>query len=149
MTTRVTIVSDVLKPFDVLADAASRLDLTRCGATATFTGTVRAHDTSTPLVSLELEHYPGMTEREIESVCIECARRWNTAHIEVCHRVGRVFPGDPIVVIGVWAEHRASAFDACRALITYLKERAPIWKRENYASTSRWVDSNTVDPGAA
>lgn len=146
MTIRIRIVADPMDPFRVLADASAAIRSVQCGACASFIGNVRRDDGAVPLHSLYLEHYPGMTEREIEGVCDEVQARWNTQHIEVWHRIGQLHPGDPIVVVGVWSEHRASAFDACRSVISFLKERAPIWKREQFDKNYQWVTKNTRDP---
>jgi molybdopterin synthase catalytic subunit len=94
---------------------------------------------------MELEHYPGMTERMLGRVCSTAEQRYPVLHIEVVHRIGILSPGDPIVLIAVWSQHRAAAFDACRDIINTLKERAPFWKRETLADGARWVSKNTPD----
>jgi molybdopterin synthase catalytic subunit len=91
-----------------------------------------------------LEHYPGMTETYLEKLQAEARQRWAILDSLIVHRVGELRPGDPIVLVAVWAAHRAPAFDACRYLIEELKHRAPFWKRETLADGgSRWVEWNT------
>ncbi len=146
MSVTVKITDQAFDPFAVLADAHAVVNRKSFGACASFIGMVRDHETSPPITSLALEHYPGMAEREITKVCQNAAQRWSVGHIEVWHRVGRLQLMDSIVVVGVWAAHRAEAFDACRAVISYLKDNAPIWKHEESDHESRWVDKNTRDP---
>jgi molybdopterin synthase catalytic subunit len=145
MSIRVQVTGELLDPYRVLAEASASVPPGVCGACASFIGTVRGGDNAEPLDGMYLEHYPGMAEREIEAVCRDAQNRWNTSHIEVWHRVGELKPGEPIVVVGVWSHHRAEAFDACRAVIGYLKERAPFWKREQSNTGRRWVVTNTPD----
>jgi molybdopterin synthase catalytic subunit len=149
MSIQVRVTAEPFDPYLVLSAAAAFPGHAGCGAGASFVGTVRDADSGDPLDALVLEHYPGMAEREIEAVCREAQTRRGLAHIEVWHRVGQLRPGDPIVVVGVWSSHRAEAFDACREIVTYLKERAPFWKREQHRSGERWVAENTNDFGVS
>ena len=96
---------------------------------------------------MTLEHYPGMTERHIEKVCEEAAEKWDVIDALVVHRYGEISVSEPIVLVAVWSAHRAHAFDACRYIINYLKERAPFWKCESTHQGKRWVEHNTEDSG--
>ncbi len=118
------------------------------GATAVFIGSVRSRDDD-PVEAMELEHYPGMTERSIQEI-IEAAReRWTLGAVRVIHRVGRLLPGDQIVYVGVTSAHRGEAFQACEFIMDYLKTRAPFWKKETTRDGSRWVDARESDDMAA
>ncbi len=113
------------------------------GATATFVGTMRDFNEGDRVRSLTLEHYPGMTERYLERISREAADRWQILDSLIIHRVGDIEPGDPIVLVAVWAAHRGPAFDACRYLIEALKSQAPFWKKEALEEGERWVEKNT------
>jgi len=113
------------------------------GATAVFVGTLRDFNEGADVHAMTLEHYPGMTERHLEVISQEAARRWEILDSLVVHRVGELRPNDPIVLVAVWAAHRAAAFAACRYLIDELKGRAPFWKREATDRGGRWVEHNT------
>lgn len=111
------------------------------GALATFLGLVR--DESDSLASLTLEHYPGMTERQLAAVEAEARRRWTLAEVVIIHRYGRLIPGDNIVFVGVLAGHRAEAFAACEFLMDWLKTKAPFWKHED--GGDGWVAAKAED----
>lgn len=114
------------------------------GAQASFVGTMRNVNEGDPVVGMLLEHYPGMTERELAVIIDEARTSWPIIDALVVHRVGELAPGQPIVLTAVWSQHRAAAFDACRFLMEALKSRAPFWKKERLADGSeRWVDKNT------
>ncbi len=115
----------------------------RYGATAVFVGTMRDFNDGGDVRSMVLEHYPGMTEKHLESICAEASHRWDILDTLIVHRYGAMQPGDPIVLVAVWAAHRAAAFDACRYLIEELKSRAPFWKKESLEQGERWVAHNT------
>jgi len=115
------------------------------GAVVTFTGHVRADD---GLNALTLEHYPGMTEREIERHLREAERRWPLLGAAVVHRIGRLLPGERIVFVAVAAEHRRAAFQATEFLIDYLKTRAPFWKQEQHGESTAWVEARREDETA-
>jgi molybdopterin synthase catalytic subunit len=119
------------------------------GAVVTFVGTMRDFNDGHDVSSMYLEHYPGMTERHIEAVCQEAAEQWEVDDALVLHRHGEISVGEPIVLVAVWSAHRAHAFDACRYIINFLKERAPFWKCETTGQGKRWVEHNTEDPGVA
>ena len=134
-------------PFDLAAEsaalAAGRTDL---GGIASFVGVCRADD---GVAALVLEHYPGMTERALAGIAAEAARRWPLAGCTIIHRVGRMAPGDPIVLVLTASAHRAAALEACAFLMDWLKTRAPFWKREELADGSeRWVDARHEDEAA-
>ena len=116
------------------------------GALVTFTGLVRGDN---GLTALTLEHYPGMTEREIARHCDEAEARWPILGTAIIHRVGRLFPGDRIVLVATASAHRAAAFAAAEFLMDYLKTRAPFWKQEQRGTEAVWVDARDSDADAA
>jgi len=116
------------------------------GAIVTFTGRVRGDD---GLNTLILEHYPGMTEREIARHVDEAERRWPIIGTTIIHRVGSLVPGENIVLVVVASAHRAAAFQAAEFLMDYLKTRAPFWKREQRGEKSIWVEATASDENAA
>ena len=119
------------------------------GAVATFTGYVRVAGERQAVATMELEYYPGMTERSIEGILQEAAGRWPLLAASVVHRVGRLRAGDRIVWVGVASAHRAAAFSACEFLMDYLKDRAPFWKKEIGPDGSHWVDARSEDNARA
>ena len=119
------------------------------GAVASFTGYVRSVNEQRNVAVMELEHYPGMTEKSIEAIVNEACGRWLLLAVRVIHRVGRLEPGERIVYVGVAASHRREAFAACEFIMDYLKTRAPFWKKETTGSGERWVDARSSDTAAA
>ncbi len=118
---------------------------TRSGATAVFVGTMRDFNEGDDVTGMYLEHYPGMTERQLATLVAEAAQRWALDAALVVHRVGEILPAHPIVLVAVWSAHRAAAFDACRHVMETLKHTAPFWKRETLSNgTVRWVERNTA-----
>ena len=116
------------------------------GAVVSFTGVVR--DTDGTLEAMEIEHYPGMTERAIGEM-VETARlRWSLGAALVIHRHGRLTPGTPIMMVATAARHRVAAFEAAEFLMDYLKSRAPFWKKEVTADGAAWVDATPTDEAA-
>jgi len=113
------------------------------GAVVSFVGTMRDFNDGRAVQAMTLEHYPGMTEKNLQRICAEARRQWDILDALIVHRVGEVRPHDPIVLVAVWSAHRAAAFDACRYLIEELKTRAPFWKKEQWHETARWVEHNT------
>jgi len=113
------------------------------GATAAFVGTMRDFNEGATVQRLFLEHYPGMTERELERLATAAVDTHGLLDVLVVHRVGRVEPAEPIVLVAAWSAHRASAFAACRELMEALKSTAPFWKREETDAGDRWVERNT------
>lgn len=117
------------------------------GAVATFTGTVR-NDGGT-LTALMLEHYPGMTERQLQALEQQARDRWPLSEVLILHRYGRLVPGDRIVFVGTRSAHRAAAFEACEFLMDWLKTRAPFWKQEHHGERQNWVEAKASDDTAA
>jgi len=113
------------------------------GATAVFVGTMRDCNESARVERMLLEHYPGMTERHLENICARAARQWDIIDTLVIHRVGELFPADPIVLVAVWSMHRREAYEANRFIMEDLKSTAPFWKKETRAGGERWVEKNT------
>lgn len=137
-------------PFDAQAEAdALRKGDLEVGAVVTFVGTVRDLNEGDAVATLELEHYPGMTERSLEAIVDEARSRFDIRGVRVIHRVGVLAPGDPIVLVAVTSAHRGEAFDACRFVMDYLKTRAPFWKKERTPSGERWVEARAADDEAA
>ena len=119
------------------------------GAVVTFTGKVRNHNLGNDVAALTLEHYPGMTEKALQEIVDAARERWSLQRVTVIHRVGELFPGDEIVLVGVTSAHRGSAFSAAEFIMDYLKTRAPFWKREATEQGDRWVDARDSDHQAA
>jgi molybdopterin synthase catalytic subunit len=137
--------------FDIAAEMA-RLTAsdTNIGGVALFVGKVRNHAEGEALTELVLEHYPGMTEAELERIEEEARRRFNLSASLVVHRIGAMKPGDNIVLVIACAPHRQNAFAAAEFLMDYLKTRAPFWKKEVLANgEARWVDARESDELAA
>lgn len=140
-------VSVQLDDFDTAAEiAALRGDRTDVGAIVTFTGTVR--DTDGSLKSMTLEHYPGMTERELETVAAEAESRWPLLGCRIIHRYGELRPADNIVLVVTLSAHRQAAFEAADFLMDFLKSRAPFWKKEDTGHDAKWVDAKETDETA-
>ncbi|HEX3430866.1 MAG TPA: molybdenum cofactor biosynthesis protein MoaE [Rhizomicrobium sp.] len=133
--------------FDAVAESAAlsagKLEV---GAVVTFTGIVRSDD---GLSALALEHYPGMTEREIARHADEAKRRWPLFGVTIVHRIGRLRPGENIVLVAVASTRRKAAFEAAEFLVDYLKTRAPFWKQEERGSAIYWVEAKESDESAA
>ncbi len=133
------------EPFDAGAELDGLLGATaEAGATACFVGTVRSTP-DRPVLSMTIEHYPGMTEAAIADHVRQARSRWPLLACLVIHRVGRMKPGDGIVMVAVMSTHRSDAFEAAEFLMDYLKSRAPFWKKEATASGSSWVEANRQD----
>jgi len=120
------------------------------GAVASFVGTVRDRNggAAGEVRAMELEHYPGMTEKAIEAMIDEAGRRFDIRAARVVHRVGPLQPGDQIVLVVVTSAHRGQAFQACEFLMDYLKTQAPFWKKETTPEGARWVDARVADDAA-
>lgn len=136
--------------FDAGAEIAGlRAASAGVGAIASFVGVVSDRNDGHTVGALELEHYPGMTEKEIGAI-VEAARvRWTLAAVRVIHRIGLLEPTAQIVFVGVAARHRGESFAACEFIMDYLKTRAPFWKKEQTGSGARWVDARSSDTEAA
>lgn len=136
--------------FDTGAElAALRAGDLRVGAVASFVGLVRDMNEGAGVAEMTLEHYPGMTEKALEKIVAEAKARWDIYGTLVIHRVGRLLPGDQIVLVAVSGAHRGEAFAACEFIMDFLKTRAPFWKREATPAGSRWVDARDSDDDAA
>jgi molybdopterin synthase catalytic subunit len=143
---RVTIQAE---DFDVAAEiAALRRDDPGVGAVCSFIGTVRDRNDGSPVSAMELEHYPGMTEKAIEDMIDQAFRRFDIRAARVIHRVGPLQVQDQIVLVVVTSAHRGESFQACEFLMDYLKTQAPFWKKERTPEGERWVDARVADDAA-
>lgn len=142
------------EPFDVAQELASLQGSdARVGAVCTFVGTVRdrhatghaAEEGQSPVLSMELEHYPGMTEAAIEAMIDDAMQRFDIFAARVVHRVGLLAPLEGIVLVAVTSAHRHASFQACEFLMDYLKTQAPFWKKEHTAQGAHWVDARVSD----
>lgn len=135
------------QPFDLGVEteafAAGRHDM---GAVVTFTGVVR--DDSGTLEAMEIEHYPGMTEKALTQIATEARTRWSLGAVLVIHRYGRLTPGERIMMVATAAPHRRDAFAAADFLMDYLKSRAPFWKKEHSRDGTDWVAAKEADEAA-
>ena len=146
MAARVTVQT---QDFDLSAEvAALRRGDPGVGAIASFVGTVRDRNDGLGVSEMELEHYPGMTERAIEQMIDAALARFEIRAVRVIHRVGRLAPQDQIVLVAVTSAHRGQAFQACEFLMDYLKTQAPFWKKEVTPEGARWVDARVADDAA-
>ena len=143
--TRIQIQTD---DFDMANEYARLQQQADCGAIVSFTGSVREL-ASTPLLSMTLEHYPGMTENALQNI-VELARnRWPLGNVTVIHRVGTLHVNEQIVLVLVSSAHRAAAFSACEFIMDFLKTQAPFWKKEHTGEGEYWVDAKPSDHTAA
>ena len=120
----------------------------RVGAVCSFIGTVRDRNDGLSVSSMELEHYPGMTEKAIEAMIDDAVMRFDIFAARVVHRVGLLQPLDQIVLVAVTSAHRGESFKACEFLMDYLKTQAPFWKKEQTPDGARWVDARVTDDAA-
>lgn len=120
----------------------------RVGAVCSFVGTVRDRNDGLNVSSMELEHYPGMTEKAIEAMIDEALTRFGIFGARVVHRVGLLQPLDQVVMVAVTSAHRGTSFKACEFLMDYLKTQAPFWKKEQTPHGARWVDARVTDDEA-
>ncbi|WP_186110623.1 molybdopterin synthase catalytic subunit MoaE [Burkholderia gladioli pv. alliicola] len=135
--------------FEVGAElAALRARNPKIGAVACFVGTVRDLNEGETVAAMELEHYPGMTEKALEAIADEAIARWPGIEVAIIHRVGRLLPLDQIVFVATVAAHRGDAFASCEFVMDYLKTEAPFWKKESTPSGDRWVDARSSDDAA-
>ena len=146
MTRRVCIQAEDFN-LSVEVDALRKNDK-RIGAICTFTGTVRDRNDGADVSSMELEHYPGMTEKAIEAMIDEAMKRFDIFGARVVHRVGLLQPLDQVVLVAVTSAHRGESFKACEFLMDYLKTQAPFWKKERTPDGTRWVDARVTDDAA-
>ena len=136
--------------FDLGAEVdAMRAGRTDIGAIASFVGLARDLNEGSGVAAMTLEHYPGMTEKALAALVNEANTRWTLLDSTVIHRVGRLLPGDPIVLVAVASMHRGEAFAACEFIMDYLKTQAPFWKKEETPEGERWVEARASDDTAA
>ena len=142
-------VSIQTEDFDVSYELAQlRANDARVGAVCNFVGTVRERNEGSDVSSMELEHYPGMTEKSITAMMEEASKRFDIHGARVIHRIGLLQPQDQIVLVAVTSAHRGMSFQACEFLMDYLKTQAPFWKKEVTPDGSRWVDARVSDDKA-
>jgi molybdopterin synthase catalytic subunit len=136
--------------FDIAAEikslASGRTDI---GAIASFIGLVRDNASSENVTAMTLEHYPGMTEKELARIEAEAHARWPLSGSVLIHRVGKLLPGDNIVLVVTASAHRQAAFESAQFLMDYLKTEAPFWKTEETGQTRQWVEARQSDDSAA
>lgn len=149
MQTRVAVQTE---DFDLSAEIAKLRDSDkRVGAVCSFVGTVRDVNDGDAVSELELEHYPGMTEKSIEATIDAAMERFDIYAVRVIHRIGKLLPMDQIVMVAVTSAHRGESFQACEFVMDYLKTQAPFWKKEQTpeaSSAARWVDARASDDAA-
>jgi molybdopterin synthase catalytic subunit len=135
--------------FDLTTEvAALRAQKPKVGAVACFVGTVRDLNDGSAVETMELEHYPGMTEKSLAAI-VEAARgRWPGIEVLIIHRVGKLYPLDQIVLVATTSAHRGDAFASCEFVMDYLKTEAPFWKKEKTDQGERWVDARVTDDAA-
>ena len=140
---KVEITEKAFHPWEQLQTYEKTLTYGKYGAVVPFVGTMRDHNEGDTVQAMFLEHYPGMTEKYLHTLSETALQRYDILETLIIHRVGKIQPGETIVLTAVWAGHRAPAFEACRFLIESLKSRAPFWKRETLGDGIRWVEKNT------
>ncbi len=143
---QVSIVSESFDPWQEIQQFQNSAKLMRgkFGATSVFVGTMRDFNEGDDVKGMTLEHYPGMTEKQLAETIAEAMEKWSVIDVLVVHRVGDIFPDDPIVLVAVWSSHRGDAYDSNRYIMEALKSKAPFWKKEILLSDSeRWVAKNT------
>ena len=133
-----------------VSEETKMLQTHQTGAIVNFIGIVRGFDekTNETINSMTLEHYPGMTESEIDNIIKESLTKWKISAVTVIHRVGKLMPSDQIVFVGVASKHRQNAFDSCNFIMDWLKTKAPFWKIEENDNNKKWVDFNSSDADA-
>ncbi len=144
---QITIHEQDFEPYAQLAAFQQRDEFiaSQCGANALFIGTMRDFNEGDNIQAMRLEHYPAMTQKQLEMITESSVEKWGLNHALVAHRVGDILPGEPIVLVAVWSAHRNASFDACRQIMEELKHNAPFWKRETLSTgEERWVEKNTA-----
>jgi molybdopterin synthase catalytic subunit len=141
----IKIVDELFDPWHEIQSYQNTAAMTgQFGATSIFIGTMRDFNEGDDVKGMTLEHYPGMTERQLEKIVAEAELRWPIMGTLVIHRAGDILPNEPIVLVAIWSSHRGDAYDANRYIMEALKSRAPFWKKELLASEQqRWVLKNT------
>ena len=135
--------------FDLSTEVAKlRANNPAVGAVVSFVGVVRDLNEGADVQAMELEHYPGMTEKALQDIVDQASHRWQLMDVVVIHRVGLLLPLDQIVLVAVATKHRGEAFAACEFMMDYLKTQAPFWKKEKTQQGERWVDARETDDAA-
>lgn len=140
------IIKNPLFPWNEIQNFESKFlkDEKGVGASACFVGTMRDFNQGDDVIAMTLEHYPAMTQRQLQQIVEKSYQQWPLLHTMLIHRVGSIKPSEPIVVVATWSAHRGAAFDACRFLMEELKNSAPFWKKEQLLDgNERWVTQNT------
>ena len=142
---KIEIISEKFDPWESLVEY-KRNELQnnpKIGASSVFLGTMRDFNDDDDIDSMELEHYPGMTEKYLSDIVTKAIKKFNIIDGLVIHRVGLLSPTDPIVLVATWSEHRDNAFNATREIMESLKAQAPFWKKESTNNGFRWVKPTT------
>ena len=138
--------AEPFNPWQILHDyeTGQRQLAGQYGATAVFVGTMRDFNQGDDVVAMQLDHYPGMTEKQLTRIVEQAQQQWAILDGLLLHRVGKIEPSDTLVIVAVWSAHRGDAFDASRFIMEALKQQAPFWKQETLSSGEvRWVSSNS------
>ncbi len=144
---RIEVVENEFDPFAEVAQHQASILAGSFGATAVFVGTMRDFNEGDAIGSMVLEHYPAMTEKHLTELAESVVATNGLADLLMLHRVGKILPGEPIVLVATWSEHRAAALQACETMVEDLKSRAPFWKKETLLNgEARWVEHNTAGP---
>ena len=131
-------------PYHAITEHQQKSDLGKqFGATSTFIGSMRDFNDDADVSEMFLEHYPEMTQRYLDKLEQQARQKWNLLDVLIIHRIGKINPANPIVLIACWSAHRRAALDACSWLIEELKHNAPFWKKETRQDGERWVEQNT------
>ena len=135
-------------PFNAYQEIQSYLDNLdingQYGATASFVGSMRDFNEDKKVTYMTLEHYPGMTEKYLDTLAKESIEKWGLLDLLILHRIGKVKISEDIVLVASWSAHRKAAFESCRAIMEQLKSGAPFWKKEETNSGAKWVEKNTL-----
>jgi molybdopterin synthase catalytic subunit len=141
---KIEIRSEAFNPWNELQDYQAQMQKAgQFGAMSCFIGSMRDFNEGDKVTEMQLEHYPGMTEKHLTEICEQAKSKWELVDMLVIHRVGEINIGESIVLVCVWSAHRAAAFDACRFIMEDLKSKAPFWKQETLEQGKRWVEKNT------
>ena len=144
---KIEVLESIFDPWKLQQDyqTVSMQGKTDYGATASFIGTMRDFNEGDDVASMVLEHYPKMTKKQLSEIVDEACEKWSLLNVLIVHRVGKILPAEPIVLVTVWSSHRVDAFEACRFLMEDLKHKAPFWKQETLKEgDTRWVEENTA-----
>jgi len=144
----IEVTASAFSPWQRVQDYEAQLQCKgQYGATAVFVGSMRDFNEDVSVDAMTLEHYPGMTEKFLSALALQAQEQWQLLDVLIVHRVGKVTPGEAIVLVATWSAHRAHAYEANRHLMEVLKSKAPFWKKETLVDgDSRWVEKNT--PGS-